>query len=261
MLATTTYNLPMSFPLKLAHSRYTQQARWTGELRSHLFADAGIASAQRILDVGCGTGAVLGTIIHGPRTELHGLDIDIAALAWAKSEDKDAHFGCGDAHHLPYRRATFDIVFFHFVLLWLRHAEIAVSEARRVTKPGGVVIAFAEPDYGGRIDHPNGFSRLAEWQKEALQARGADPCIGRRIREVFHDADLHNVQSGVLGAEWSDAQASEERELEWEMMERDLAGRLDPDELARYRKLDTYSRNVGERVLYVPTFFAWAKVN
>jgi hypothetical protein len=143
------------------------------------------------------------------------------------------------------------------VLLWLEHPEIAVHEARRVTKPGGAVIAFAEPDYGGRVDFPTEFTQLGEWQCEALKAQGADPHAGRRLPEIFHDARLRNVQTGVLGAEWTDDQKSDD--LEWEVIEHDLAGRVDAAELAKYRELDGNVRDVGERVLYVPTFYAWAK--
>ena len=41
------------------HSRYLQQAAWTRELRTYVFEQAGISSANRILEVGCGTGAIL----------------------------------------------------------------------------------------------------------------------------------------------------------------------------------------------------------
>jgi hypothetical protein len=41
------------------HSRYLQQAGWTSKLRGYLFQRAGVDKASRVLEVGCGTGAVL----------------------------------------------------------------------------------------------------------------------------------------------------------------------------------------------------------
>jgi ubiquinone/menaquinone biosynthesis C-methylase UbiE len=41
------------------HNRFLQQAGWTRDLRTYLFAQAGIERARRVLEVGCGTGAVL----------------------------------------------------------------------------------------------------------------------------------------------------------------------------------------------------------
>ena len=42
------------------HARYVQQARWTNQLRHYLYRKAGLRDGQQILEVGCGTGAVLG---------------------------------------------------------------------------------------------------------------------------------------------------------------------------------------------------------
>ena len=60
---------PSSFPLSRQekgrgsginwHARFLQQAAWTRDLRTYLFERAGLAQAQRVLEVGCGTGAIL----------------------------------------------------------------------------------------------------------------------------------------------------------------------------------------------------------
>ena len=44
------------------HLRYIQQANWTRELREYLFQRTGMATAERVLEVGCGTGAILGEV-------------------------------------------------------------------------------------------------------------------------------------------------------------------------------------------------------
>jgi len=59
------------------HARYTQQANWTRELRKHIFERTGIKTAERVLEVGCGTGAILSEI---QTQSLHGLDIQPATL-------------------------------------------------------------------------------------------------------------------------------------------------------------------------------------
>jgi hypothetical protein len=54
--------------------------------------------------------------------------------------------------------------------------------------------------------------------------------------------------------------ASAERDLEWEVLESDLAGWVPAQEIRRMKLLDEQAWDRGERVLHVPTYFAWGKV-
>ena len=64
------------------HERFRQQAGWTRDLRTYLFTRADLAHAKHVLEVGCGTGAVLQDL-ETPAL-LHGLDFDPARLAEAR---------------------------------------------------------------------------------------------------------------------------------------------------------------------------------
>ena len=44
------------------HDRFSLQARWTRELRHYLYKRAGLEAARRVLEVGCGSGVVLGEL-------------------------------------------------------------------------------------------------------------------------------------------------------------------------------------------------------
>ncbi len=63
------------------HARFLQQASWTKDLRAYLFEQAGLARAQSVLEVGCGTGAILSDL-QG-EAAIHGLDLDPLRLAEA----------------------------------------------------------------------------------------------------------------------------------------------------------------------------------
>ncbi len=62
------------------HARFQQQAGWTAEIRRHLFEQAGLKPDSQILEVGCGTGAVMGAITEEFAFTLTGVDIDRPSL-------------------------------------------------------------------------------------------------------------------------------------------------------------------------------------
>jgi ubiquinone/menaquinone biosynthesis C-methylase UbiE len=248
------YNLGVD--LALAHCRYQQQAGWTSQLRRHIFARAGLPNARRILEVGCGTGAVLSTITASG-AQLFGVDIDRAALHLAKREAPAAKLAAADAHRLPFSTASMDIVLFHFVLLWLHQPAVALEEAVRVTRRGGAIIAFAEPDHTQRTDAPAELRELGTLQTQALRAQGADPSIGRRLPQLFAAAGILK-ESGMLA---SPPTAASPDDLELEVLRADLAPRMDAQSLDALLATDHASRSAGTRTLHVPTYYAWGRAN
>lgn len=250
----------MPLPISLAHRRYVQQAGWTTALRRHLFALAGLPNAQRVLEVGCGTGAVLRNVAGPLRAALIGLDIDLQALEIAKTHAPQSQLSGGDAHSLPYGDESFDITFCHFVLLWLTDPLRALREVRRVTRPGGAVLAFAEPDYGGRIDYPESLAAIGKLQTQALRQQGADPEMGRKLPGLFQAAGFTQIESGILGAEWKHASSEDELNLEREVLLEDLKNDVDHGIITKYLEAYKNAWKVGSRVFYVPTFYAWGRV-
>jgi len=254
------YNHAMPLPLELAHRRYEQQADWTEPMRRHLLRQAGLPNARRVLEIGCGTGAVLRSIVRAPRTSLFGLDIDREALQLARRQAPGSWLAAGDAHQLPYKEQAFDICFFHFVLLWLKEPAAALLEARRVTRLGGAVLALAEPDYSQRVDRPATLAEIGRLQTDALRTQGAKPEIGGQLAEHFRAAGLEIVETGQLESIASPV-SSHDAALEWQVIRADLEGRVSEAELDRLASEDLRARRAGERILSVPTFYVWAKVS
>ena len=236
------------------HQRYAQQATWTRDLRAYLFEQAGLVDAQGVLEVGCGTGAILHELVTP--AYLHGLDINPSSLKECRVHAPKALLVEGNALSLPYPNESFDIVYCHFLLLWVRDPLQALLEMKRVTKPGGHLLAFAEPDYSQRIDRPDELIPLGRWQAESLKRQGADPGFGARLAESFFEAGIRINETGTI--QGVDREPSpEEWEMEWAVIESDLAGTVPAADIQNMKKLDQQARARGVRVLHVPTYFAW----
>jgi SAM-dependent methyltransferase len=239
------------------HRRYAQQADWTRELRAYIFEQTGLRNAQRVLEAGCGTGAILAELPEGPL--VFGLDIDKEALIECKRHAPRAVLSQGNVLTLPYPDRSFDIVYSHFLLLWVGDPLQALREMKRVTKRAGHVIAFAEPDYLNRLDEPQELIPLGRWQVQSLRSQGADPGLGSRLAQLFFEAGITIRETGTIQNP-EKSLSLEEWQIEWEVIESDLHGRIPRQDLQRMKELDQQARQQGRRILHVPTYFAWGKV-
>ncbi len=247
------------------HNRYLQQAGWTRELRAYLFRKAGLSGAHRVLEVGCGTGAILceGSL---PDRELYtraaryGIDLSAASLTECRNNVPGAFLTRGDALNLPYLDKTFDISYCHFLLLWVDEPLRALQEMKRVTKPQGHVLALAEPDYTSRVDRPREISWLGKRQTESLIQQGADVGIGSRLADLFYRTGITIHETGAIQIRGKDALTLEEWENEWSVLQADLAGTVAREEIQEMKHLDEQAWKRGEHEMIIPTYFAWGQV-
>lgn len=251
-----------------SHKRYLHQANWTKDLRDYIFEKVGLNETSRALEVGCGTGAILSQI----NFPVYGLDLDLSALKEAKVHIQASSspligrdesrvtrkLTCGDAFSLPYADSSFEILFCHFLLLWLPNPEIALKEMKRVTVPSGHIIFFAEPDYSQRIDKPAELAKLGKWQTDALRARGANPDIGGELAEICYEAGIKIIETGTLSTSTREA-STDERTNEWETLKADLAEIAPNADIQKMKKIDAEAWMRGERVLDIPTYYLWGK--
>lgn len=238
--------------------QFTRQAGWTRATRTYLYRRANLLRAGHILDVGSGTGAVTEELAARSRGQVIGVDLDPAMVAYARARAGGAEYRLGDAHDLPFRDGRFDVTACHFLLLWCRDPAAAAREMVRVTRPGGAVLVCAEPDYGGRIDHPD--LPVGRWQVEALRREGADPCLGRKLRALFALPAVCSIEVGIIPGLWDLDTLRAEFEAEWALWQRSLAGLVPPGELACVQAAERAAIAAGERLAFLPVFYALVRV-
>lgn len=136
---------------QLSQAAFDQQAAVydTGIQGSHarslypyLLQEIGRACGERVLDVGCGTGALLGQILsEDPRRQVMGLDLSVNMLNQARRRLGDrAELVQGDSEHLPFPDRSFDVVvccdsFHHYP-----DPQAVIGEVSRVLEFGGTFL-------------------------------------------------------------------------------------------------------------------------
>ena len=126
--------------------------RWSRLVAGPFVAWLEQGSGLRWLDVGCGTGALTGTVLRdaAPSSVL-GVDPSPGFLASAVAGVRDprASFAVGDARALPVADASVDVVVSGLVLNFLPDPVAALRELRRAASGG--TVAFYVWDYAGEM--------------------------------------------------------------------------------------------------------------
>jgi malonyl-CoA O-methyltransferase len=125
-------------------AKATLQRRVGEELLVYHLAKARLPEApERLLDIGCGTGALLGPLpgTYPQAAIVVGCDISPAMARAAKitAPTKRVAVAAADCEHLPFKDASFDIAVSNLALQWSTDLTGTLKEILRVLRPGGVV--------------------------------------------------------------------------------------------------------------------------
>jgi ubiquinone/menaquinone biosynthesis C-methylase UbiE len=175
------------------HQRFLEQAKWTEEVRETLFKESLVAKNDRILEVGCGTGAILKNIQSQGYSYLYGIDIDLSSLKFAKQNLSTIQLINADAHFIPFLPNTFDVVYCHYLLLWAKSPKKVLNQMTRLLKSGGKLMIFAEPDYHCPQKISPQMAKIRELQVKSLIYQGANPQIGSSLFSFLKTTGLKNI--------------------------------------------------------------------
>ncbi|AIF85530.1 methylase involved in ubiquinone/menaquinone biosynthesis [Candidatus Nitrososphaera evergladensis SR1] len=174
--------------------------RWSRLLAPCLAQFAEIPnSGGKILDAGCGVGALAFAIAEfRPLCHVVGIDTSKEYVSYAESRNNYSdrvHFEIGDVQNLAFPDAAFDNSLSMLVLNFIPNAPRALSEMKRVTKPGGQVVA-AVWDYGGVMEMLRVFWDAAvavDSTASRLDERHMPLCRAGELSELCKSAALDNI--------------------------------------------------------------------
>lgn len=175
-------------------------------------------AGARVLEIGCGVGAVLGVIArHCLGVKLAGIDIEERQITSAKRHLEsiglcDIELRTGDARQLPWDDGTFDQVYAIWLIEHFHDPLPVLREALRVLKPGGS-IRLIETDYSSLQigTESDDYQRFIRAFVRCFHRHG-DGVAGRRLGRHLEAAGFVGVRNQLFGYNyWNDTSAAELR--------------------------------------------------
>jgi malonyl-CoA O-methyltransferase len=169
---------------------------------------------SRLLDIGCGTGAVLSALQKRyPEAQLCGLDLAFnMALRSAERIGSEALLVNGDAECLPFQDGVFDLVVSASTFQWVQQLDSCFGECLRVLAPGGLMCAAF---FGGRT-----LWELQESYRQALAGHCAT--TENRIGRLQRFKDSGEVQQVLAASGFDQYVVATESEMEYHAEVSDL---------------------------------------
>jgi len=167
-----------------------------GQWAPQLADAAAIASGDRVLDVGCGTGVVAREALArvGSTGRVTGLDVNDSMLSVARHKCPAIDWRQGDVVKLPFDDESFDVVVSQFMLMFVADREAALKEMWRVLAPGGRMAVAIWSD-------SQAYATLADIARRNTSNAVAETlivpfCLGdpQRLSELFSSAGVSNAR-------------------------------------------------------------------
>ena len=101
--------------------------------------EAELQPGARVLDVGCGTGALLKKLVDKYNIIGYGTDIEVKMIEEAKNKNSEMNFQIASCDNLPFDDMEFDAVVACMAYHHFENKDGFGNETARVLKPGGVL--------------------------------------------------------------------------------------------------------------------------
>ena len=189
-----TFNVPAN-----AYDRFMGQ--YSSKLSAQLAELAGIEAGQRVIDVGCGPGALTAELVRRlGANAVAAVDPSEQFVEAARTRHPGVDVQLASAEALAFGDDEFDAALAQLVVHFMADPVAGLAEMRRVTRPGSVVSASVWDVGGGRAP-------ISPYWKAARELdpnlTGESDRAGSReghLAELFEAAGISEVEQAELSA-------------------------------------------------------------
>ena len=180
-----------------AYDRF--MGRYASLLAPQLAELAGIAHGERVLDVGCGPGALIGELVARVGAEnVAAVDPSQPFVSAARARNPGVDVHLASAEDLPFEDGRFAATLAQLVVHFMADAEAGLREMRRVTAPGGTVAASVWDFAGSRSPLSVFWDAALELNPSAGDESGYAGARRGHLVELFGAAGLRDVEESEL---------------------------------------------------------------
>jgi len=175
--------------------------RYSTQLSPQLADLAEVAAGQRVLDVGCGPGALTAKLVERLGTEaVSAVDPSESFVAALRERHPEVDVQRASAESLPFPDRTFDATLAQLVIHFMTDPVTGLGEMKRVTRPGGVVAACVWDYAGERGPHGPFWEAARQLDPDVVDESDLPGVRQGHLSELFYAAGLREVEESTVSA-------------------------------------------------------------
>jgi SAM-dependent methyltransferase len=173
--------------------------RYAEPLAAEFLAFAGVEPGQRVLDVGCGPGALTSLLLTRLGAgHVSAVDPSPPFVAAAAARCHGADVRRAVAEHLPFPDDAFDAALAQLVVHFMRDPVAGLREMGRVVRPGGTVAACVWDLAGGTAPLSTFWAAVRELDPHAQDESHLPGTREGHLKELCGEAGLAVVEDAAL---------------------------------------------------------------